>query len=166
MYDLIFILGTPGSGKSTIGKLLEEKLNSPYIRYDSLREIHLKKDWQNHNDKERQMTYENLVFILKNYIKNDYKNIIVDGPREYNIAKLEKDFKDNNYLIITLVLSDDDVLKERVMSERSSNWREVDKSIYTNNRLKTHYKWMNEIKIDTTNQAPEETVNQIFNSIK
>lgn len=166
MHDLIFVLGAPGAGKSTVGKLLENKLNSPYIRYDSLREIHLKQAWQNHNDKERKMTYENLVFILKNYIKNDYKNIIVDGPREYNIAKLENDFKNYRYLIITLVLTDDGVLKERVLSERSSNWKEVDKSIYTNNRLKTHYKWEHEIKIDTTNQTPEVTVNQILGYLK
>ena len=70
MKDFIFIGGSPGSGKTTISKLLYEKLNHPpLIDFGILREPHLETDWSNQSKKEEQMAFENLVFMLKNYLK-------------------------------------------------------------------------------------------------
>ena len=80
MVDIIFINGSPGSGKTTISKLLRKKLkNSPLIELDWLRCYHLDKKWTNASKKEEKMSFENLKFILKNYIRNGYENIIVTG---------------------------------------------------------------------------------------
>lgn len=78
MTDFIFIAGSPGSGKTTISKLLYEKLNHPpLIDFGNLREPHLEINWLNQSKKEEQMSFENLLYILKNYIKHGYKNVVI-----------------------------------------------------------------------------------------
>lgn len=75
-YDLIIFGGAPGSGKSTICEILQKRLNSPLIDFGWLREFHLDREWKRANEEEKQMAFENLIFILKNYIKHKYKNIM------------------------------------------------------------------------------------------
>ena len=163
MYDLIILLGSMGAGKTTVARILKEKLDSPHIDYDWIRGFHLNKKWSNMNDNERKMSLGNLVFILKNYIKHDYKNIIISGFRNYDLNKILQEFTDNKVIIFTLVLTDDNILKQRVLTEsRDSGWRDYEESIKSNRKLRDNLKYPNEHKIDNTNQTPEETANQII----
>lgn len=163
MHDFIFLFGAPGVGKTTIARILKEKLNVPYLDYDWIRGFNLNKDWSNTSDDERSMSLENLIFILKNYKKHNFKNVIVGGLQAYDIEKLVQEFKEDNFLIITLFVTNDDVLKERVLTEtRDSGWRDYEDSINFNKRLKDELKFTNEQKIDNTNNSPEETANHII----
>ena len=45
----INIVGTSGSGKSTFGKSIAQKLNAPYIQLD---ELHWKANWEESTDEE------------------------------------------------------------------------------------------------------------------
>ena len=162
MYDFIFILSAQGVGKTTLARLLKEKLNSPHVDFDWIRGIHLNKSWTNTNDVEEKMSLENLVFLLKNYAKHDYKNVIVGGFTEKNIEKILNELKNNKSIIITLYLNDDEVLKRRVLTEsRDSGFRDFEESIRFNKKLRDEFHFSNEHKIDNTNQATEETVNQV-----
>ena len=163
MYNYIFLLGAPGVGKTTIARLLKEQLNSPYLDYDWIRGFHLNKDWSNRDNKEKAMSLENLFFILKNYKKNGFCNVLVGGFRVYDMKKILKEFKDDNFIIITLFLTNDNILKERVLTEtRDSGWRDFKNSIEFNRRLKNELKFPNEYKIDNTNKTPQEAVDQII----
>ncbi len=163
MYNFIFLLGAQGSGKTTIARLLKEKLGSPHIDYDWIRGFHLNKDWSNISDTEAKMSFENLVFLLKNYKKHNYENVIVGGFTEQDIEKLLDEFKDDKYIIITLFLTDEDILKQRVLTEsRDSGFRDFEQSIQFNKKLNEELKFPNEHKIDNTNQTSEETVDQII----
>lgn len=167
MYDFIFIVGAQGSGKTTLARLLKEKLNSVHIDYDWIRDFHLNKGWSNTSDSEEKMSFENLLFLLKNYAKHDYKNVIVGGFTEENIDKILEELNDLKYIVITLILSDDEVLKQRVLTEsRDSGFRDYEESIHFNRKLKNELHFPNEHKIDNTDQTPEETVNQIENLLK
>ena len=75
--DLIVVAGAPGSGKTTVCDLLYAELKSPYIDFGDVRNFHLNWQWSNESPEEEQMSFENLVHILKNYIRNGYKNIIL-----------------------------------------------------------------------------------------
>ena len=69
---IIFLGGAPGTGKTTTSKLLYKKLkNSALVELSWIRGFHLDNSWSNATDNEEKMSFENLVFILKNYIKNN-----------------------------------------------------------------------------------------------
>lgn len=162
MYNFIFILGTQGAGKTTISRLLKEKLNSVHIDYDWIRGFHLNKEWKNATDAEEEMSFENLLFLLKNYAKHNYENVIVGGFTEKNIEKVLSELKDYKNIVITLYLSNDEVLKQRVLTEsRDSGFRDFEESIQFNKKLRDELHYPNEHKVNNTNQTPEETTNQI-----
>lgn len=86
MKDVVFIRGPQGSGKTTTGKLLRQYLNySPYFEFDWVRGYHLDPQWKHVSEREERMSFENVFFTVKNYLKNHYRNIILIG--------LEDDFR-------------------------------------------------------------------------
>src|SRR5690242_19242328 len=108
MYNFIFILGAQGAGKTTFSRLLKEKLNSVHIDFDWIRDFHLNKGWTNTSDEEEAMSIENLVFLLKNYAKHEYKHVIVGGFTEKNIGEILKELKDYKTIVFTLYLTDNE----------------------------------------------------------
>lgn len=166
MIPLIFINGAPGVGKTTVAKLLQQKLASPYIDFGWLREYHLDRSWSNASEKEEQMSFENLVYILKNYIKNEYTNVIITDLQEFRTQQIASIFDIKEYKIFTLIVNDDKELKSRVMNEsRDSGYRNFEKAIIWNNELRIRSELENEIKIDNTNLPPEAVVELICNRI-
>lgn len=162
MYNFVFILGAQGAGKTTLSRQKKEKLNSVHIDFDWIRDFHLNKNWTNTTVIEESMSLENLLFLLKNYAKHDYKNVIVGGFTEKNIEKVLKELKDYKTIVFTLYLTDDAVLKQRVLTEtRDSGFRDFEQSIHFNKKLRDELHFPNEYKIDNTTQTPEETTNQI-----
>ena len=75
---------------------LKDKLQGVHIDSGWLRDYHLTKGWKNANKKEAQMAFENLLFIINNYLKNGYKNILIDDLLYDKIVKLEKYSKIKN----------------------------------------------------------------------
>jgi len=166
MKDIIFIGGSPGTGKTTISRLLHKKLkNPPIIDLGVLREFHLNRTWLNQSKKEEQMTFENLVFILKNYIKYGYKNIIVNDLRDYRIEQIPRIFSGLNYIIISLIVKDKDELKRRIIGERDSGFKNVKVSLLWNQKIIKRKCLKNEFKIDNTHSNPKKTINTILNLI-
>lgn len=162
MYDFIFLLGAQGSGKTTTGRLLKEQLSSPYIELDWIRGFHLNHGWSDASQKDHDMAVENLLFMLKNYKKHEYHNVIVSGFTEEDMQKFMQELKDENFIVITLFLTNDDLLKQRVLTEtRDSGFRDYQESIRFNKRLRDDLTFPNEHKINNTNRTPEETLKQI-----
>lgn len=162
MYNFIFILGAQGAGKTTLARLLKEKLNTVHIDFDWIRDFHLNKGWTNTTDSEEAMSLENLVFLLKNYAENHYNNVIVGGFTEKNIESILEELRIYKSVVITLYLTNNEVLKQRVLTEsRDSGFRGYEQALKFNKKLREGLHFLNEHKIDNTNQTPEETVNQI-----
>ena len=166
MPSLLFIGGSPGSGKTTVSLLLHEIFQSVMIDYGTLREFHLDNWWTKQSEKEEQMTFENLVFILKNYIRNGYKNIIVNDFKDFRIQQIPQTFATEDYLIVTLVLYDEDELRARVLNpKRDSGFRDVEKALAWNRAVIRRPPVGNEYKLDNTAKTPEETAREIINLI-
>ena len=163
MYNFIFLLGAQGSGKTTLARLLKKKLSCVHVDYDWIRGFHLDQGWKNTNNIEEAMSFENLVFILRNYAKHNYKNVIVTGFTKNRIESILMELKGYENIIITLYLMNDYVLKQRVLTEtRDSGFRNFEESIELNKKLKDQLNYPNEHKIDNADQTPEETLNQII----
>jgi len=160
-YDLIIISGAPGSGKSTISEILQKKLESPMIDFGRLREFHLDREWKKQSEKEKQMTFENLVFILKNYIKNKYKNVIINDIVDNHALDLMRIFAKNKCLLITLVV-EDKKLSKRVIGPRDSGFKDINKALQWNKELRERKRVENEHVIDNSHNSPEKTARDII----
>ena len=166
MTKLIFIGGAPGSGKTTNSKLLQQKLKCPLIDFGSLRMFHLNEKWTNVSKKEEQMSFENLTFILRNYLKQRYKHAIVNDLQDFRIQQIPQLFASKDYKIFSLVLSDEQELKHRVLDQsRDSGFRNVRKALLWNRRLKRRRLVKNEFKIENSHLIQSETVKEIARGI-
>jgi len=166
MKDLIVIAGAPGVGKTTVSKLLAKELGSFVFDFGILREVHLDDTWSNHSPQEEQMAFENLIFILKNYKKYGYKNVIVNDLQDFRVQQIPEIFADLNYVIFSLFVAEDEELKRRVEGPRDSGYKDVQKAIEWNRALKERLAVNNEIKIDNTQNNPKETIARLINLLK
>jgi len=163
IFDFIFIAGAPGSGKTTITKLLQEKLESPSIDFGNLREFHLDREWKKASTEEEEMSFENLTFILKNYAKNGYRNVIINDLQDFRVEQIPDIFGEYDYIIISLVVSNDDELKKRVLTQaKDSGFRDFEKAIEWNKRIQERETLMGEHKLDNSHNNPQQTVEQIL----
>lgn len=166
MTPLIVIGGAPGSGKTTITKLLHEHFQSVMLDFGWLRQFHLDPEWRKASLAEEDMSFENLVFILRNYLKHGYSHILLNDLQDQRIQSIPSLFGSDEYLIVTLVLRDDAVLKARVLEpERDSGYRDFEAAIAWNRRLLSRALVLNEVQIDNTALSPEEACRQIIELI-
>ena len=163
---LLFIGGAPGSGKTTVSRLLHEKFQSVMIDFGTLREFHLDRLWTKQSEKEEQMAFENLVFILQNYLRNGYRRIIVNDLKDFRIRQIPDIFETKDFLIVTLLVRNDDELRARVLNPmRDSGWRDVERALEWNRAVIKRPAVENEYKLDNTLKTPEETAREIINLI-
>ncbi len=76
---VIVISGTPGTGKTTVAKILKEELSALYI---NLTEIAIEKNYILEDDELRQtkvINPEKLTAFLENFINSHMKTIIIEG---------------------------------------------------------------------------------------
>ncbi len=167
MTKIIFIAGAPGSGKTTISNQLKIKLEDcPLIDFSCIRNFHLNKSWSNESDKEEQMSFKNLAFILKNYIKNEYPYVIVNDLLDKRIMEIPKVFDPVNYLIFSLVVNSDNELSNRVLDNtRDSGFRNVKKALKWNKQLIERDLLVNEFKIDNSSKNPRGAIKIILQKI-
>ena len=101
---LIIIHGAPGSGKSTTASLLHKKLRSPWFEFGWISEFrnlnpHTEITWEQETD----ISFENLVLVVKNYIRHGFKNIIItDINFDSQILRMPEIFDGFQYRLFTL----------------------------------------------------------------
>lgn len=152
---IIFINGSINSGKSTVSKILSEKLgNTAVIEIDHLRYFIY---WMP-LDKSIPINLEGACLLIKNFNKYGL-NVIIPYPlSQNNYEFVINDLKDlKNMHFMTLNPDIDEVLKKR---GRDLSDKELD-------RIKYHYEiGINNPKfgtiIDNTKQTPEETADEIL----
>lgn len=108
--DRILIVGSPGSGKSTLSRLLANKLNYPILHLD--RVFHI--------DNEHQITREELLKIITDFIKNN-KQFIIDGNYSSTL-EYRMQFSDT----VIIMDMDTDLCLRNIEKRRISNVRRSD----------------------------------------
>ena len=157
---IVFINGSINSGKSTVAKLLADKIgNCAVLEIDNLREFI---EWMP-IEKAIPLNLENAVSLINNFDKNDL-NVVIPYPlSEKNYKYIKNNLKVNNKVhFFTLNLDLNEVLKDRG-NRKLDDWERE--------RIKHHYEiGINKPSfgkiINTTDQTPEETLEIIINSLK
>lgn len=160
MKKLIIINGTTGVGKTSVGKLLFKSLpHSTFLDGDDV--------WQINpfvvNEKTTEMVHQNIAFVLRNYLKSDYENIIFVWVlhKQEIIDRLLKDLSELNFeLHIFTLIADEKVLLERFKKDSNNSRNET----IIINRLKASLK-LNTNKIDCTHLTIAEIKDKILAEI-
>ncbi len=159
--DLLVIAGAPGSGKTTVSDILSATLQSPYIDFGDVRNFHLDRQWSNQSPREEQMSFENLVYILKNYIRYGYKNVILNDLQDFRVQQIPELFAEHNYLIASLIIESDDELAARIRN-RNSGFTNVERALTWNRELQQRPLLAGEYRIDNMRNNPQQTVDTIL----
>lgn len=133
IYDIIFIAGAPGTGKSSIAHALQKNLASPCFEFGWIPEFRKKGVKTIGYREEEGIAFENLILVTKNYVKHGFSNIIITDLEDKRITELHRNFKKEKYILFTLTVSDDEILKSRIMDKtRTSKYRDVKTAIKIN----------------------------------
>jgi dephospho-CoA kinase len=159
--DLIIIAGAPGSGKTTVCDCLYAALKSLYIDFGDVRNFHLDLQWINQSPREEQMSFENLVYILKNYIRYGYKNVILNDLKDFRVQQIPELFAEHNYLIATLVIKNDEELAARIRN-RNSGFTNVERALAWNKEVQQRPLLAGEHRIDNAFNEPQQTADIIL----
>lgn len=157
---VIFLNGSVNAGKSTVAKLLKEKLpNSALVEVDVFHEMI---EWMP-IDRAVPLNLENAVTVIRNFSKNNL-NVIATYPlSEKNYEYVMNNLKDLNTPIYFFTLSPKLEIALKNRGERKITEEEK-------TRINHHYKigipdpTFGEI-IDNSDQTPEETTEFILTKI-
>ncbi len=166
MKDFVIFTGAPASGKTTVAKILQRETKSPLVDFGDLRAWHLEHDWSNANLQEEEMAFENLLFVLRNYHKHGYKNVIVTDLKDDATLRLANDLSGSDILIVSFILSDADELQRRVQSDsRDSGFKNIGEAVARNKKIIEREVLENELRVDNTHNEPQRTVGEILRKL-
>lgn len=156
MHDLIILAGAPGSGKSTLGYGLKGALDGVYIDYGHLRKFHMDPEWNKKGDAEEALTFENLLFIVQNYLSRGWKPVIVSDTPFYRTPELAAAFPESKVCVVTLMTSDEELARR--IAERTEGWKDLGRILEWNKAVRESTPLPNEVRIETTGFPREETL--------
>lgn len=124
-FDLIVLGGAPGVGKSTLASHLRSTLAPALLEFSAFRQPHLNAAWSDASPNEEAMAFENVAFVVRNYVRSGYRNVVLTDLRDERLASVPGTFSDLDIRIVTLVLADDDELRRRLRA-RTEGYRDID----------------------------------------
>ncbi|MDD2286022.1 MAG: hypothetical protein PHV32_13815 [Eubacteriales bacterium] len=166
--DFIIIHGSPGNGKTTVASALHEKFGMPWFEFGWIPEFtKLNPHTNTTQEKEEQLSFENLVLVCKNYKKHGYQNITLTDLNDVRMLNIPVVFRNYDYVIITLYSEDDNIIKDRIINRNNGNdFKNYEESIETNKKIKTRKLLPNEYRIRSDNQLPIDIANEIIRIIE
>lgn len=157
---VIFINGSINAGKSTVAKLLSEKLaNTALLEVDY---FHAMIEWMP-IDEAIQLNLENAVSVIRNFVKRGLHVVVPYPLSQKNYDFMQDGLKDLNTKVFVFTLAPE---LEKSLTNRGG--REL--TDWERERIKHHYKigianpLFGEI-IDNSDQDPGETADLIFSKL-
>ncbi|WP_212974362.1 hypothetical protein [Bacillus sp. J14TS2] len=161
--DFIIFHGSPGCGKTTMARKFHEYYKSPYFEFGWIPEFRSLTPSMNISQKqEEQLSFENLMLVAKNYNKHGYKNVILTDLDDIRMIDIPNELGNYNYVIITLYVDRDEVIKQRIMTRDNGNhFKDWEQSLKTNALIQQRQKLPNEYRILNSRDDTEMTFKEI-----
>ena len=161
----IFLTGFMGSGKTTIGKLLAEKLSLPVVDTDHVIEEKLNKTIREIFETEGENQFREYEHQFLEMMPTE--NTIVTTGGGIILRKENRDWMRKHGVVVYLHCEPEEILN-RLAGDQTRPLLDGDKkknvlSIFTE---RTPFYHDTDFKVDTTNKTPEEIVLEIENLIK
>jgi predicted kinase len=145
--ELIIIRGTPGAGKSSLGRRLKKTFSGGVlIELDNIRGMMNDVDWK--SDQQHDIALSAAAATINSFIASKRIPVIVVDmfmPGKLNLF-LEK-LPGINYKIISLLVSEE--ILEKRLTERKEGFKDIAKGILLNKEIIDH-PTANEIRIETS----------------
>nr|4CVN_A Chain A, Putative Adenylate Kinase [Pyrococcus abyssi GE5]4CVN_B Chain B, Putative Adenylate Kinase [Pyrococcus abyssi GE5]4CVN_C Chain C, Putative Adenylate Kinase [Pyrococcus abyssi GE5]4CVN_D Chain D, Putative Adenylate Kinase [Pyrococcus abyssi GE5]4CW7_A Chain A, PUTATIVE ADENYLATE KINASE [Pyrococcus abyssi GE5]4CW7_C Chain C, PUTATIVE ADENYLATE KINASE [Pyrococcus abyssi GE5]4CW7_E Chain E, PUTATIVE ADENYLATE KINASE [Pyrococcus abyssi GE5]4CW7_G Chain G, PUTATIVE ADENYLATE KINASE [Py len=151
---LIAITGTPGVGKTTIAKLLAEKLGYEYV---NLRDFALEKGCGREVDGEVEVEIDELAYFVEKELKD--RNVVLDGHLSH-LMPVD---------LVVVLRAHPRIIGERLRERGYSKEKigeNVEAELVDAILIEAIDEHENVIEVDTTNKTPEEIVEEIIGLIK
>lgn len=157
---IIFINGSFNSGKSTVARLLAQRIkNTAVVEIESFHEFI---PWMPINESVL-INLENAVLVIKNFVKRGFNVIVPYSLSEQNYKYLMEKLEDLNedLRFFTLNPEIEEILKNRGNGELSKEDQERIRYYYSKGTNKPSF---GEV-INNTFQKPEETLEEIWGKL-
>ncbi|MBO0992876.1 hypothetical protein [Bacillus sp. SD088] len=146
-----------------MARKLHKYYKSPYFEFGWIPEFRSLTPSTNISQKqEEQLSFENLIMVAKNYNRHGYKNVILTDLDDVRMIDIPNVFANYNYVIITLYVDWDEVIKHRIMTRDNGNqFEEWEQSVKTNVLIQQRQKLPNEYRILNSRDDTEMTFTKI-----
>ncbi|WP_028560169.1 hypothetical protein [Paenibacillus pinihumi] len=166
--DFIIVHGSPGNGKTTLSKKLHEHYESPYFEFGWIPEFRmLAPSVRATQRQEEQLSFENLIAVAKNYNRHGYKNVILTDLDDARMLVIPEVFAGYNYVILTLYVDQEELLKRRILSRDNGNgFKDWEQSINTNRLIQQRAKLPNEYRILNSRDDADVTFRELITIVE
>ena len=161
MNKLYIITGPAGVGKSTISNIISNNLEKSVLIegddiYNQFKAGRIS-PWKENAPLD--LFWENCLFLINNYLKNDYDVVFNYIIKKEQLNRLTKTFKDYEIKFINLMVDEKTIIERD--KERPNDCRMGERSLILLQEFKdTNYD--KKYILDTTNMSIEETVQEII----
>ena len=147
---IILLNGAPGTGKSTLASLLHEHYRSPWFEFGWIPEFrNLNPHTEISYEEESELSFENLILVVENYLRHGYENIIISDLTDDRVRKFADYFQSYETTIITLFCGDE-IIKSRVLTRDNGNeYRNSEEALRLNRAILSRLPRNNEHRINT-----------------
>ncbi|MCI9080524.1 MAG: hypothetical protein HFH68_16730 [Lachnospiraceae bacterium] len=158
MRDFIFIIGTSGIGKTTLGKGLFRHYNGAFVEQNMVPEFGIPQDLDG-GVFEEQVCWECCVAQMKKFHELGIRNIIGSDFDDLRTADIPIVFQGYNYITIKLVCDDLKQLQNQ-MKNRKNGLIDFDLQKKCSNKINNRPLLINEAEVNITNKTPEQVLDE------
>lgn len=163
MRDFIFIIGTSGIGKTTLGKGLFAHYNGAFVEQNMVPEFAIPEN-VDEGVFEEQVCWECCVAQMMKFHEMGIKNIIGADFDDLRTADIPDVFKGYNYITIKLVCKDLAQLHNQ-MENRKNGLIDYELQRKCSDKVNKRPLLINEVEIDITNKTPQQVLDEAIRII-
>ena len=163
MRDFIFIIGTSGIGKTTLGKGLFAHYNGTFVEQNMVPEFGIPKN-VDEGIFEEQVCWECCVAQMMKFHEMGIKNIIGSDFDDLRTADIPEVFKGYNYITIKLICKDLSQLHNQ-MENRKNGLIDYELQRKCSDKVNKRPLLINEVEIDITNKTSQQVLDEAIEII-
>ena len=163
MRDFIFIIGTSGIGKTTLGQGLFAHYNGAFVEQNMVPEFGIPKN-EDEGVFEEQVCWECCVAQMMKFHEMGIKNIIGSDFDDLRTADIPEAFKGYNYITIKLICKDLSQLHNQ-MENRKNGLIDYELQRKCSEKVNKRTLLINEVEIYVTNKTSQQVLDEAIKMI-